>query len=135
MPHVYRKALTNNHRGQRVAIHFVHAPLRDKITPDAEYDQKVHANKKEVMVEHKIKAASGASMSPQVAANTEFGPFPPIDGPRNDHAKSDHVVERDRQKNVRVAQMELNRVKPRHDNGDGDAQRHHQRGQPGSKPS
>ncbi len=53
------------------------------------------------------------------------------------HAKGDHVIERDAQKSIRVALilMELNRVKAGHDDGGGNAQRNHHRRQPGAKPS
>src|SRR6202023_619244 len=53
----------------------------------------------------------------------------------NAHAKRDHVVERDAQKSVRTGQMELNHVKASHDDGGSNAQRNHQRRQPGAKPS
>ena len=52
-PHVDRKALTDDQRGQRIEIHLVYAPIYDKISHDAEYDQKVQAKIEEVMVEQK----------------------------------------------------------------------------------
>jgi hypothetical protein len=138
-PHVYRKALTSDQRGQRKAIHLVYAPIYDEISHDAEYHQKVQANIEEVMVEQKTKAAKGCVHEPagsdEQEPTMEFGPFPPIDSQRNDHAKDDHVVERDRQKSICAALMELNCVKSCHDNSYGDSQRNHHRGEPGSKPS
>src|SRR5579863_8768832 len=55
-PHVDRKVLTSDQRGQRIEIHFVYAPIYDKVSHQAECDQKVHAEQKEAMVEQKIKA-------------------------------------------------------------------------------
>ena len=138
-PHVDRKALTSDQRGQRIAIHLVYAPIYDEIPRDAECDQKVQANKEEVMVEQKVKAAKGGVHEPagsdEQEPTMEFGPFPPIDSQRNDHPKDDHVVERDRQKSICAALMELNCVKSCHDNGYDDAQRNHHRGEADSKPS
>jgi hypothetical protein len=138
-PHVYRKALTSDQRGQHIAVYLVYAPIYDKISHDAEHDQKVQANVEEVMVEQKIKAGNGCVHEPagcdEHQPTMEFGPSSPIDGQRNDHAEGDHVVERDRQKSICVALIELNSVKSRHDDGYGSAQRNHHCGKPGSKPS
>src|SRR5271157_1734069 len=59
----------------------------------------------------------------------------PIDGEGVEPAKSDHVVERNAQKRIDTALMELNRIKTGHDNGRDNAQRNHHGGEPGSKPS
>src|SRR5271157_708974 len=138
-PHVDRKALANDQCWQRIEIHFVDVPIYDEIAHHTEYDQKVQAEIEEAIVKPKRKTANGRVHEPagcdEYEPTMEFGPFPPIDGERNDHAKGDHVVERDRHKSLYAALMELNGVKSGHDDGCGNAQRHHHRGQPGPKPA
>ncbi|MGA9494296.1 MAG: hypothetical protein WBV41_00470, partial [Terriglobales bacterium] len=117
----------------------MYAPIYDKITYDAECDQKVHGKKKDVMVEYKVKAGKGRIHEPAGSDKhepaVEFGPFLPIDGKRNDHGKGGHAVERDRQKSICVAQMELSCIESGHDNGYGNTQRNHHRREPSSKPA
>src|SRR5579863_3054191 len=65
----------------------------------------------------------------------EFGPLSPIDGKHNECGEGDHAVKRDRQESVGVGHVELYRVESRHDDGDGNAQRNHYRGEAGSEPA
>src|SRR5690242_11820557 len=115
------------------------AAIYHEIARHAENDQQIQARKEEIIVEQVSKAAKGRIHQPtgcdedQPAMQLWFRP--PIDGQPNARTKGDHVVERDAQKSIHAALMELNLVKTSHDDRGNDAQRNHHRREPGAKPS
>jgi len=131
--------LANDQQRQGIDVDLVDAPIDKQVAPNPQKDQQVQARKEEIVVEHVVKAGNGrvhesaGCDEDQPAMQLWF--LAPKYGKRNTHAKGDHVVERDAQKSIRVALMELDRVKVRHDYGGGNAQRNHYGRQPGAKPS
>ena len=100
-----------NNTGSAYRYTLLTRPIDDKIAPHAEQDQQIQDRKEEVVVEYELKAADGRVHEPascdEHESAMEFRPFPPINGEPNAHAKSDHVVERNRQKCICVVLMEL----------------------------
>ncbi len=117
----------------------MHAPVDQQIAPNPEKNDQVKASKEKIVVEQVVKAAKGRVHEP--AGCNEDQPAmqlrlrAPIDGQRHANAKGKHVVERDAKKGIRTLLMELKRVKARHDDSSGNAQRNHHGGEASTKPS
>ncbi len=138
-PHVYREALAHDQQRQRIEIHLVDAPVYQEVARNPENHQQVQARIEKIVVEQVAKAADGrvheraGCDEDQPAMQLWFRA--PINGQCNGRTEGNHVEERDAQKGIRAALMELHRVKAGHDEGRGSAQQNCHGGEPGTKPA
>jgi hypothetical protein len=138
-PRVDGKTLNNDHRGQRVEVDLVNAPIHHPIACHAEPDETVQGKVEEAVVEYKIESANGSvhelATRYEGKAPVVFRLLSPINRHRHARSENDHVAERNRQERIYTFLLEHSNVEASHDHSDSEAHHNHQRGKPGSKPT